>query len=113
MKNIKTLERLQQLNELIKQEVTGSPKQIATRLQISERAVYNLIEKLKDFEAPVNYCRRRKTYYYKGDFDIQLSITLTILNGNEQTQIYGGSYFFKENMFTARFMQCTNLCLSC
>lgn len=98
MKKIKTLERLQQLNELIKNEITGSPKEIANQLQISERAVYNLMELLKDFEAPICYSRRRKTYYYNDDFDIRLSLSLTIISGKEQTQIFGGSYFFKSGI---------------
>lgn len=106
MKNIKTLERLQQLNELIKQEVTGSPKQIATRLQISERAVYSLIEYLKDFEAPICYCRKRKTYYYNGKFDVRLTVSLMVISGEEQTQIFGGSYFVsnKNSLFVKCFL---------
>ncbi len=105
MKTIKNLERLQQLNELVKQENTGTPKELADKLGISERSVYNLVEFLKDWDAPICYCRKQKTYYYSGCFDLQLSISLTIIKGKEQTQIYGGSYFFKDNVFTARLMQ--------
>lgn len=103
MKNIKVLERLQRLNELIKQEKTGTPKEIATKFNISQRAVHNLIEHLKDFEAPICYSRSRKTYYYCKEFDICVSVSLTILNGKEQIQIFGGSYFFNKNLLLQGF----------
>ena len=47
MKTIKHIERLQRLHYLIQQECTGSPAEIADRLEISERTVYYLIEQLK------------------------------------------------------------------
>lgn len=97
MKNIKNLERLQQLHSLIEKEVTGSPRQIGTRLNISERLVYNLIEQLKDFKAAINYDRSRKTYYYAEDFELQIRISVSVMSNNEVTQIFGGSYFLKTN----------------
>lgn len=95
MNNIKNLERLQQLHSLITKEVTGSPQQIGKRLNVSERLVYNLIEQLKDFKAAINYDRSRKTYYYTDDFELQISISVSVMSNNEVTQIFGGSYFLK------------------
>jgi len=70
MKTIKNLERLQQVHGLIKSETTGSPSNLANRLHVSERLVYNLIEQLKDFNANICYDRSRKTYYYSEDFQL-------------------------------------------
>ena len=101
MKNLKTLERLQQLHDLIEKEITGAPKELACLMQISERSVHSLIEQLKDYNADICYSRSSKTYRYCNDFDLQVSISVNILTNNEVTQIFGGSYFLKSNLLVA------------
>lgn len=93
MKTIKNLERLQQIHSLIEVERTGSPLELARRMHISERLVYNLIEQLRDFKAAICYDRSRKTYYYNDDFQLQVSISVSVMSNNEVTEIFGGSYF--------------------
>lgn len=97
MKSIKHLERLQQLHQRIEQANTGTPKELARFMNISERLLYNLIEELKDFSAPICYNRRTKTYYYDDDYELQISISVTALSNNEVLQLFGGTYFFKRN----------------
>jgi transcriptional antiterminator len=101
MKNIKTLERLQQLHKLIANENTGTPKELANLLQISPRSVHLLVEQLKDYNANICYSRSRKTYYYNEDFDLQVSISVNVLTNNEVTQIFGGSYFSSTKLHIA------------
>ncbi|GAA3657494.1 HTH domain-containing protein [Flavivirga jejuensis] len=96
MKSIKQLERLQQLHQRIEQENTGTPKELAQFMSISERLLYNLIEELKDISAPVCYNRSLKTYYYNDDFKLQINISVTALSNNEVLQLFGGSYFLKK-----------------
>lgn len=104
MKNLKTLERIQQMHNLIINENTGTPKELADLMQISKRTVQLLIELLKDYNAPVCYSRSRKTYYYLEDFDLQVSISVNVLTNNEVIQVFGGSYFLKNNLFSASFL---------
>ncbi|WP_019669623.1 helix-turn-helix domain-containing protein [Eudoraea adriatica] len=92
MNKIKTLENLQKLHLLIEAECTGPPKALARRMELSERSVYNLLEVLKDFNAPVVYNRKRKTYYYGGHFKLDFRISLSVTNNNEVTELYRGSY---------------------
>ena len=47
MKNLKTIERLQQLHKLIINENTGSPKELALLMSISERSIHLLLEQFK------------------------------------------------------------------
>ncbi|KAB1160599.1 DNA-binding protein [Tenacibaculum aiptasiae] len=105
MKNIKTLERLQRLHSLIAIESTGTPKELARLMNISERSVHLLIGELKDYNAEICYSRSRKTYYYCNDFDLQVIISVNVLTNNEVTRIFGGNYFLKRNLFIARFVQ--------
>ena len=86
MYTVKNLERLQRLHCYINSECTGSPKELSSRMHISERLVYNLIEQLKEFNAIINYSRRRKTYYYENEFQLEVNISIsTICNGDKVT----------------------------
>jgi len=51
------IERIKHLNSLIKREATGTPSQLAKKLNISVATVYRLIRELKDFDAPIQYCK--------------------------------------------------------
>ncbi|WP_339663547.1 DNA-binding protein [uncultured Polaribacter sp.] len=101
MKNLKTIERLQQLHKLIINENTGSPKELALLMSISERSIHLLLEQLKDYNANICYSRSRKTYYYCEDFDLKVSISVSVLTNNEVTQIFGGSYFLNNKLHIA------------
>lgn len=95
MKNLKTLERLQQLHTLIYNENTGTPKDLAKLMQISERMVHHLLDELKDLNAQIYYSRKRQTYCYSDDFELRITISVTVMTNNEVTQVFGGSYFLK------------------
>jgi predicted transcriptional regulator len=97
MKNLKTLERLQQLHQRILQENTGTPKELASYMNISERSLYKLIDELKDLKASICYNRVRNTYYYCDDFELRVTISVTALSNNEVIQVFGGSYFLNKN----------------
>lgn len=97
MKTLKNLEHLQQLHNLIEERNTGTPAELATRMHISERKVYHLLDQLRDFEANICYSRKSKSYYYCNDFELRVSISVTVMSNNELIDIFGGSYFLKEN----------------
>lgn len=61
---IYVLERLQLLNKLIYRKDTGTPKELARKLHISEKSARNQIELLKGLGATIHYSRKLKTYYY-------------------------------------------------
>jgi len=90
---IKNLERLQQIHRLIDTEKTGSPSELARKLNVSERLIYNLIEQLKDYEAAICYDRRRKTYYYREEFQLKIKISVKVISGNVVTKILGNSFY--------------------
>lgn len=90
MNSLKTIERLQWLHIKIQKEVTGSPKELAKSLEISERMVYTLIDQLRDYNALVRYDRTRKTYFYEEDFELSIRVSISVINNNEVTTIMGG-----------------------
>lgn len=80
-------------------------------MNTSERSIYNLINELKILGAEICYNRTTKTYYYCNDFKIELNISLKVITERNARNLYGGSYFLKENYFPARFLQGTKLYL--
>ena len=53
MKLLEQIERINRLHELIKHRRTGTPSQLAQRLNLSTSMVYKLIDELKLREAPI------------------------------------------------------------
>ncbi len=65
---------LDRLDDLIRRRATGSPKQLACRLGVSKRTVYNFLDTLRDFGADVRYCPSRNSYYYANGFRFEVNI---------------------------------------
>ena len=68
-------ERLQTIDYLIRIKGTGNPSQLAKRLHISERTLYEFLRMMKDLGAPIEYDRYKESYYYgeKGGFNIKFT----------------------------------------
>jgi transcriptional antiterminator len=62
MKFEEYLEKLEQLIKLIDHSNTGSPKELAKRLNVSERTLRRLIEKLRTKNNSIRFCRRSNSY---------------------------------------------------
>jgi biotin operon repressor len=78
MKLIEQLQLLDRLDQLIRRKATGTPAQLASRLEVSERTVYNLIDTLRQLGAEVSYNKCRGSYQYDNNeivfrFDIVIA----------------------------------------
>ena len=91
MKAFEQMADLKLLNKLIAQEATGTPEELAARLKLSRRQLYNLIDLMKDWEAPIKYNRSRKTFYYACKFDLNILVSVEVIKEDEQTVVYGGA----------------------
>ncbi|QEC52447.1 HTH domain-containing protein [Anseongella ginsenosidimutans] len=65
MPNNEPLNRLEYLNDLIRKKSTGSPKELAEKLNISQTTVFNWINMLRDLGALIKYDSERQTYFYE------------------------------------------------
>jgi len=107
MKFIKQLERLQRLDNLIKNEYKGTPDDLAKNLDISRSHLYRLIETLKDYGAKIEYSRKQQFFYYKNPFIFKILIPNNIISTTEMEKIRAGftintipSFFMRRNSFT-------------
>ena len=66
-------ERLNHIDQLIRVKGTGTPSQLAEKIGMSERSMYEYIRLMKEFGAPVVYSRERQSYYYlhEGSFIVR------------------------------------------
>ncbi|TAE19911.1 MAG: helix-turn-helix domain-containing protein [Bacteroidetes bacterium] len=60
------LDKVKRLDKLIRRQGTGTPKEFAKKLKVSEATLYNYLDFLKDMGASIQYCPHRCSYYYKG-----------------------------------------------
>ncbi|MFT3823007.1 MAG: HTH domain-containing protein [Chitinophagaceae bacterium] len=77
--------RLQRIDHLIRIKNTGTPAQLAKRLGVSERTVYEYLNLMKDFGAPIKFNNYRQSYYYDQDgcFSVSFSPSQQVKNGTK------------------------------
>lgn len=62
------------IDALISKEMTGSPKELASKLLISERSVYNYIAFMKfELQAPIQYNYHKMTYVYHKPWEFKFN----------------------------------------
>ena len=106
MKKIKYLERLKRIHELIKSENTGTPKEFAYKLHLSESQLYNILEDLKIKGFPIIYSRSLKTYSYNDTCELEVIYFVQLLTSSEKIKIAGGSL---KSCFTPMQLECADL----
>ncbi|WP_321295335.1 HTH domain-containing protein [Marinifilum fragile] len=62
MTHLELLEKTEYLKELIEKENTGTPIELAKRLNISERSLSRLIKNLKETHFSIIYSRTKQSY---------------------------------------------------
>ncbi|MCY1635371.1 HTH domain-containing protein [Marinifilum sp. D737] len=62
MTHLELLEKTEYLKEIIKKGNTGTPQELAKRLNISERSLSRLIKNLKEANFPIIYSRTKQSY---------------------------------------------------
>lgn len=56
---------LHKIHKLIKEQKTGRPEELAQKINLSERSVYNYLGYMrKELQAPIGYDANKTTYYY-------------------------------------------------
>lgn len=58
------LEKLEYLKRCIEAERTGTADELAQKLEVSRRTLFNYFALLQDEHCCIKFCRQRKTYYF-------------------------------------------------
>lgn len=103
MKALDQLERIKRISELIQNESTGTPVELADSLNISVSHLYRTLEELKILGVPISYSKTRKTYFFERKVEVDLRYSLKVIDGKSIKKIFGGhSAIFTLNYFFLR-----------
>lgn len=97
MEIIHELKRIQKIHELILSGKTGTPDELARYLNISRRQLYYTLDELRNLGAEISFNRNQKTFCYINGFQLNLSLEISYLNGEDERDITGG--FCKSSKF--------------
>ncbi len=85
------IQRINRIDNLIRLKATGTAKELADKIGVSRRMVYNYIETMKELGAPIEYDSAKQTFYYSdnGKFYLgYLKIKGSLLSGAEIKRRY-------------------------
>ena len=66
MSIINNIAKLKKLDRLIRFGITGSPNDLAEKMEVSRATIFRTIERLKtEFDAPIYFDKSINSYYYE------------------------------------------------
>lgn len=68
------IDLVRRLHSLILRKATGTPNELARKLGISPPSLFRYIETLREFGAPVAFCRVHQRYYYTEEFELDFNV---------------------------------------
>lgn len=76
-----SFKRIERIDRLIRIKATGTPDQLANKLGMSRRSVFEYINLMKENGAPIKFCYSRQSYYYdeEGAFTILFSFQKAVV----------------------------------
>ena len=87
------INRIERMDTLIRRKSTGTPKELAEKLNISERWLYIFLDELRsELDCPIRYDRRKKSYVYEIPGRIAIGFESEIGN-DELKKVSGGKKF--------------------
>lgn len=63
------------------------PCVFAEKMHLSRSQLYNVLDVVKNFDAPLKYCRKKESFYYEFPFDLELNYSLKIILDEEIREI--------------------------
>lgn len=92
------IERIKRIDQLIRMQATGTPKELAKKLNISKSTVHEYINLMKELDAKIEYCKEVKSYVYCPNGKLIIEWKVKELSENQKNNINGG-YFQKKSFF--------------
>ena len=86
----KYINRLEQVDQLIRQQRTGNAQEFAKKVRLSRRQIYNCLDQLKRLGLEIGYNRDNKTFYYKRNYKVKFSFEVEELSDNESAKNQAG-----------------------
>lgn len=62
---VEKLNLIERLDQLVRMQATGSPNELANRISVSRRCLFDVINLMKSMNAPIKFSNSRQSYYYE------------------------------------------------
>ncbi|MFA8298682.1 MAG: HTH domain-containing protein [Hyphomicrobiales bacterium] len=94
-------EILKRIDQLIRLRATGTPSELANKINVSERCIYNYLNFMKELGCPISYSHSIKSYYYEYEGKFFFGFIEDKLNKEKAESTIGGcyNYFNIQNYF--------------
>jgi hypothetical protein len=93
MKFLNYFERIKAIDHCIQLKSTGTPKELSEKLSISERALYETLNLMKDFGAEIFYNPCIRSYCYENEGQFEVKFGFVHIGNNKNKSEGGGKYF--------------------
>ncbi|MBT2160507.1 hypothetical protein [Zobellia barbeyronii] len=87
----KQISLIERIDQLVRLHATGTPEELATRLNISRAKLYRVIDVMKALEAPIVYDISRQSFMYEDEVRFKCGFYVKSLRENEAISINGGT----------------------
>lgn len=102
MKFLCYIDRVNRMNRLLQRRATGNPSEFARQLGVSRSRLYEMLDELRSYGAPIAYSKTVRTFYYEEPFEIQVSFSVKALDAEETIFHTGGTAFLSAYFFSGR-----------
>ena len=97
-------EKINRIDQFVRMRATGNPVEFSKKLGIAKSTLYLYINTMKLFDAPIEYNKEQKTFFYTRKGNLKIGFITEELTENESKNIKGGDitenflYFFVSPM---------------
>jgi hypothetical protein len=106
MSLFKYIERAKAIHCLIEKENTGSSDEFARRVGISRSLLMEHLREMREiYNAPIDFCRVRHSFYYRKPFSINIQISAGL------DEIKGGGNYFCTFFESPEILDSRKVCL--
>ncbi|MDL2314630.1 HTH domain-containing protein [Bacteroidales bacterium OttesenSCG-928-C19] len=83
--------KLERLDQLIRLKATGSPEELADKMNTSKRTIFRTINDLKEIGCPIYFDKQKNSYCYQHPG--KLMIKFEVIDDKQLSQITGGKNY--------------------
>lgn len=87
----KQISLIERIDQLVRLHATGTPKELASRLNISKAKLYRVIDVMKELRAPIVYNIALQSFEYEEAVRFKCGFYFKVLHDQDAISINGGA----------------------
>ena len=87
----KQISLIERIDQLVRLHATGTPSELASRLEISKAKLYRVIDVMKELKAPIVYNIARQSFEYEDEVKFKCGFYIKVLPQGDALSINGGA----------------------